>query len=728
MRVWIVFLLALIWTSCDSVRYGSIPCENEECEASLSSDSGSKDKTSKDDNSSKDNQSKDNSSKDGKNGKDNKDSRENKDNKDKRDTVKTGKDNKDTANVHKPATDTVIVGHATCRDGVIIDKDAKVTVESADAAKFRRTGVSLSGFAEKGPFRAGTSVKLVELDSAKRLADSERSHETCITSSNGKFNLEKINFVSPYVRAEANGFYMDEFTAKPSQALVTLRAVVDLSKRDSFNVNMLTHMAAPRVLKLVEDSGNNQPIGSQSGRALTDVLSSFGITIGGSTSGGRTGGSSGWGGRSRGQTTQSSSTKSAEDISLFGSDDYSAALLAITVMMQSYGSVSEMLSFADKVAEDIRGDGNWGDNSLRSKLADKLLMLDAEGGFDKIRKNMEGWKIGNVPDFEKYVRSFWTKTHGFETCGSMNAGQVKHVGNSQSEYFVSYYDQPEGTRMRFICDKLTKNWRVATDIEKDTVGFGAGEYDGQYRTGKINRKKYYVYEQRKRSWREAAPGEIVDFIDVEEVLKELAAGEKVIFILRHAERTDDTGKTGHLTDNGKKQSQKVGTKFKDEDIYFANSTFTRSYETCSSFATGAGVSLEGNDTIPELDGEWFIKDDSKFENYKNSNGGGWVVTSEYAFKGSYSDAFYPLASRGEEFVTEVVKPRFEKVNKVAVWISHDMLVVPLAAYCTERKINLRYFETKRWVNYLAGVAFIMGADGSVRYVPVRGLDSGTMTM
>ena len=282
--------------------------------------------------------------------------------------------------------------------------------------------------------------------------------------------------------------------------------------------------------------------------------------------------------------------------------------------------------------------------------------------------------------------------------------------------------------MRFICDKSTKNWRVATDIEKDTVGFGAGEYDGQYRTGKINQKKYYVYEQRKRSWREAAPGEIVDFIDVEEVLKELAAGEKVIFILRHAERTDDTGKTGHLTDNGKKQSQKVGTKFKDEDIYFANSTFTRSYETCSNFATGAGVSLEGNDTIPELDGEWFIKDDSKFENYKNSNGGGWVVTSEYAFKGSYSDAFYPLTSRGEEFVTEVVKPRFEKVNKVAVWISHDMLVVPLAAYCTEGKINLRYFETKRWVNYLAGVAFIMGADGSVRYVPVRGLDSGTMTM
>ena len=92
------------------------------------------------------------------------------------------------------------------------------------------------------------------------------------------------------------------------------------------------------------------------------------------------------------------------------------------------------------------------------------------------------------------------------------------------------------------------------------------------------------------------------------------------------------------------------------------------------------------------------------------------------------DAFYPLKSRGEEFITEVVNPRFEKVNKVAVWISHDMLVVPLTVFCTDGKVNLRYFDTKQWINYLAGVAIIMGTDGSLRYVPVKGLTSGTMTM
>ena len=710
MRVWILALFALLWTSCDSVRYGSVPCEGEECEMSSNSELPN-DSLTKEDPPKENKSSSFSSSSSHRNRHHSSSSNKSSD--------------KDTTEV-KPFHDTTIVGNVTCRDGVIIPIESAVETNVEEvSADFRRAGVSISGVAQKGPFRYGTSVKLVELDSAKRLADSDRLHETCIVTSDGKFNYTNVNLVSPYARVEANGFYRDELTGAVSTSLVTLNAVVDLSKRDSFNVNILTHLAAPRVLKLVQDAGNNQPIGSQSGRALSDVLSSFGISLGNS---GNTGGFSGWG-RNRGGNAQSSSgQKAAEDLTMFGSDDYSAALFAISVMLQSYGSTSEMLSFADKVASDIQGDGNWGDNSAKAKLADKVMILDAEGGLEEIRKNVESWGLGDVPDFEKYVRSFWTKTHGFETCGSMNAGQVKHVNNSQSAYFVSYYEQPDGPKIRFICDKITKVWREATDIEKDTVGFGAGEYNGQIKSGKINQDKSYIYEQSKHSWREPEPGEIVEFEDVGDVLKTVAAGEKVIFILRHAERTDDTGKTGHLTDKGKKQSQSVGEKFKGEDIYFANSTYTRSYETCSNIATGAGYSALASDTIPELDGGWFVKDESKFENYKNSNGGGWVVTSEYAYKGSYSDAYYPLKTRGEEFITEVVMPRFGTVSKMAVWISHDMMVVPLTAYCTNGKVNLRYFDTKQWINYLAGIAIIMGVDGTLRYVPVKGLASGTMTM
>ena len=271
-------------------------------------------------------------------------------------------------------------------------------------------------------------------------------------------------------------------------------------------------------------------------------------------------------------------------------------------------------------------------------------------------------------------------------------------------------------------------WRAAIDIEKDTVGFGKGDYDGQIRNGKINPDKYYVYEQSKGKWRAATSDDIMDFEDIADVYASLAPGEKVIFILRHAERTDDTGKKGHLTDNGKKQAKTVGEKLKGDNIVFANSTYTRSYETCENVAAGAGISPFVSDTIKDLDGEWYVKDDSKFENYKNSDGGGWVVASAYAYKGAYSDAFYDFNDRSEEFLSEVVKPRFASVKRVGVWISHDMFVAPITAYCTNKKANLRYFDTKSWINYLAGIAIIMGTDGTLRYVPVRGLSSGTMTM
>ena len=592
----------------------------------------------------------------------------------------------------------------------------------------RIVGAHILGTAEKGPFRYGTSVKIVELDSMQRLGDSKRSHRTCITAGSGNYSFDSVDLASPYLRIEANGYFQNELTGGISSRTVTLKAIVDVTNRDTVNVNMLTHMEAERVLKLVENSGNNQPIRSVKAQALKEILSSFEINLGGS-SGGNSGGNFGWGFGGQQQTTTTTDGRFAEDISLFDGDEYSAALLAVSIMMQRKGSGSEMLQYASGIAERIKGNGNWDDNNAKADLADWLMVLDTSGAYGTIRSNIASWNRGEVPDFEKHLRNFWTGIYQFGSCGSMNAGQVKYVNNSLSKFFISYYEQPEGTRTRFICDGETHQWRTATDIEKDTVGFGKGEYDGQIKSGVINQDRYYVYEQSKGKWREATSDDIMEFEDIKDVYASLAPSDRVIFILRHAERTDDTGKKGHLTTNGKTQSQSVGAKMKGENIGFANSTYTRSYETCENVATGAGVSPFVSDTIAELDGEWYVKDESKFENHKNSDGGGWTVVSAYAYKGAYTDAFYDFNTRSEAFLDEIVKPGFARVNnRVQVWISHDVLVTPVTVYCTNKKVNLRYFDTKRWINYLAGIAIIMDSSGKLRYVPVRGLDNGTMTM
>ena len=606
-----------------------------------------------------------------------------------------------------------------------------VNTAAVDTAEPRIVGAHLVGVAEKGPFRYGTSIKLIELDSTQHLADSKRTHKTCILNGDGNYSFDSVDYVSPYLRVKANGYYRSELTGGLSPSPVTLEAVVDVTEKDTVNVNILTHMEAGRVLKLVENSGNNQPIRAVKAQALRDILSSFDIQWDKSSGSSSTGGNGGFGGWNFGGQQQQQLTtdgRFAEDIGLFDGDEYSGALLAISIMMQRKGSGSEMTSYAAGIADRIKGNGNWDDNNAKADLADWLMVLDTSGSYATIRNNIASWNMGEVPDFEKHLKRFWSRAYNFGDCNAQNADTVKCISNSLSAYFCGGgYDQP-GPTVRFICDANTHEWRAATAVEKDTYGYGKGEYPGQIKNGRVDKEKYYVYDDENKKWRVATSDDIQEFEDLEDVYKNLKAGEKVIFFLRHAKRSDDTGKNGHLTDDGKAQSKSVGAKLKGEDIYFANSTYTRSFETCENIAIGAGMSGIEKNTNEDLDGEWYVKDNSKLEQYKSNNGGGWVVASEYTYKGSYSDAYYDLEEYSEKYINEVIKPEFAKVKKVGVFISHDMFVVPLTAYFTDKKVNLRYFDTKQWINYLAGLAIIMGSDGKIRYVPVKGLESGTMTM
>lgn len=629
---------------------------------------------------------------------------------------------------------TVEYTRVTCQNGVLSVSKIPAAApffasgDSTDSsvATYRRSAMNLVGVLQKGPFLYGTSVKVVELDSLKRLADSMRSTETCVVSSDGSYSFDALDLVSPYVRIEASGYYRNELTGGLSSSVITLDAVADLTSRDTVNVNMLTHLTAPRVMKLVEDSGNNQPIGSMGARALNDVLSAFGINLGGN--GGFNGGGFGGFGFGGGGTKTPSSTKDvfAEDLNLFGSDDYSAALLAVSIMIQSGGSGQGMLALAKQISDDIKGDGNWGDNPGKAKMADWLMVLDTSGGYSQIRRNMMSWNLGPVPDFEKYLRGFWNSIYQLETCNDMTAGTVKNVNNSLSAYFAPYYEHPDSPKIRFICDKTTKTWRAATDVEKDTYTLGPGEYDGQIMSGVINTDKFYVYESANKAWRAATSDDIMEFSRIEDVMDSLQADESVVFVLRHAERTDDTGKNGHLTDKGKTQSQSVGEKLKGNKVYFGNSGYTRTKETCEYIAKGLGQEPYSSDSLSFLNGEWYVKDNSKVETYKNSDNGLWAVMSRYAYRGAYLDAMYDLEERSEELINENIVPNIPNMGRVSVLITHDQLVAPLTVYCTNGKINLRYFENHIWVNYLAGVAIIVNSKGDVRYVPVKGLDVGTM--
>ena len=407
--------------------------------------------------------------------------------------------------------------------------------------------------------------------------------------------------------------------------------------------------------------------------------------------------------------------------------DSGAVMLAVSAMVQSRESKDGTMNFIRYLGEDLKGDGVWSDPNWKIKIADWVVGLDSNWRYNDIRNNVTDVYGGNVPYFEKYMQAFFPIAYGFEPCGASNAGAVTYVNQGQSVYFANNYEHADHSRVRFICDANGFQWRVANAIEKDTAGFGAGEYDREVREGRVNHDNYYIFDA--GNWRVATPQEADGFTDLVDVYANLKSDEKVVFIIRHSERTNDTGPSGHLTDNGKKYARDLGArlaKVGTEDFYFGYSGYTRTYETCEGIAQGKGQVNYDIVELPYMDGAWYVKDADKAEAYVNSDGGGWVVYSKYGFTGAYPDAFYDLETRSEQLLKDEILANIGGMKRVNVMCTHDYLVVPLLAYTTDGHANVRYYEKYRWVNYMAGVAMIISADGSVRYVPVKGLETGIM--
>lgn len=134
---------------------------------------------------------------------------------------------------------------------------------------------SVDGLVEKGPFISGSSVSIYELD--KDLNGTGKVFNTT-TDNEGAFSINtSASLVSPYIKLSVNGYYFNEFTGKLSVAPIILESLADISQTDNakINVNILTHLEIPRVLKLVSDGLGLQEAKQQ---AQKELLSAFLIT------------------------------------------------------------------------------------------------------------------------------------------------------------------------------------------------------------------------------------------------------------------------------------------------------------------------------------------------------------------------------------------------------------------------------------------------------------------
>lgn len=285
---------------------------------------------------------------------------------------------------------------------------------SGDAGITAVTDREVAGVSQKGPFVTGSAVTVQELDGIT-LKQTGKSFKGRIKSDKGDFAIKDINLSSQYAILEASGYYRDEISGKKSSGTVTLYALTDLSNRKTVNINLLTHLEYERVKYLVTQK--KKSIAEAKAQAANEILSSFDIN---------------------GEFAES------EDLNIFESGDGNAALLAVSVLMQSDVDVAGLTERMGEFSVAIAEGGSWDDADTKVAIADWACDVDLKGTLANIRRNVENWKYADsVPAFEKYVTNFWWNNYGLGACNAKRENETKRNINKLSKLYNEY----------FVCEK-----------------------------------------------------------------------------------------------------------------------------------------------------------------------------------------------------------------------------------------------------------------------------------
>ncbi len=245
-----------------------------------------------------------------------------------------------------------------------------------DEVSTRGNTHDLQGYVQKGPFVNGTTITASELN--QKLVATGRNFTTQTTDNKGAFGLKNIELQSDFVQLMANGFYFNEVTGKNSVAPLTLFALADISDAGSVNINLLSHLEKDRVIYLMQEE---KSFATAKKQAQQEVLAAFGI--------------------------KKDDIVPSEQLDISQEGEDNAILLAVSVILQGYGSVADLSELLANISGDLKPDGILNDSTLGSALIDNAFYLD----LTTIRENITSryQELGDtvaVGDFEKYIKQF----------------------------------------------------------------------------------------------------------------------------------------------------------------------------------------------------------------------------------------------------------------------------------------------------------------------------------
>lgn len=321
---------------------------------------------------------------------------------------------------------------------------------------------TFSGYVQKGPFINGSSVVISELNES--LNQTGRSYFTTVSGNSGSFEQKQLELISNYVQLKADGYYFNEVSGKASPGQLTLYALADISKVNSANVNVLTHLEKSRVEYLVQQQGLTFTAAKV--QAQQEVLSLFNLAL--------------------------PQDATSESLNLTSN----GILLAVSCILQGQLSTAGMSELMADIISDIKTDGTLDEPSLGSQLIDNARMVNTAA----IRQNLESKYaepgMGNViiPDFENYVQQFVDKTafvpktyitypdtgsHGLNILAEDVKVIKAYNGHDTINNFYSMKAElPEGTSLKVVLKKGLWYYRVIPAPENWIVS----TYDGANRS------------------------------------------------------------------------------------------------------------------------------------------------------------------------------------------------------------------------------------------------------
>lgn len=339
--------------------------------------------------------------------------------------------------------------------------DEKSSSSAVSSSSDGGSGIEDEFITGMSPFETLTAVSVLELN-GETLEETGRVYRGWSTGGLGGYEVHGVTLASQYAAVEISGNYRLAVSGSVTDIPVTLKALVDFSETSSVNVNLLTHLEYARVRSLV---ASGKSVADARQQAESEILDALGIE---------------------------GSVGNFGDLDIAYSDDGSAILLAVDVIMQGDVSDVQLLLRLKNFAGDIERKGKWNDSTAKAEMADWAMQADLGGKLAAVRKNMESWGLDEVPNFEKHVRMFWVNVLGLGKCDAKNEGKRVEIANELSIYY--------GSRYRFLCSD--GEW--VADIRQDFEDWEAVE-DGSIRWSETG--DCYKYDESLEKWVVATPRE-----------------------------------------------------------------------------------------------------------------------------------------------------------------------------------------------------------------------------